>query len=786
MPVHHRSKIFISYSHRDSDTCEEVRSALRERGLGDRLQDDTQIRESEKWDPRIQGMMEQASVVVLVLSNNYFQRRGPERDYLLEKELPYLIEHYKTEEIDLLLLYWNPSTHFAPNNPERHKPFTYMWEGEERSYDLTQIQAFTADGGRVSRADEHTKLDTLQRLATRADSCLEKRTTPSDPGPAGSSDTRGERRLTVDLSIAEGSLHRSYQVEGVPVSIGLPTIPRAQINDIKANAAACPSDPKERIRLGSALYGLLFGPENQGGFARLAHTAWELPENAEANSVSVAVQIRCEAMVSDPWPLTLPWNLTAFRGENLAAHCAWSFELVPPQTHCRAGQHLSSQPPLLMLFDERTDGASGHALRLGQFVDQTLGYGAEVQTCTKISQLAKHLETVPQAEVLYVYGPASLELEQLATALGDGVALVVLNLVGGAAPTPPATLVSNRKVVCCTHTDNEAEKAQEAGNHWLQAFCEKAGREACQRVALAAFGPRVRLWSGCASLEIPLARVNRRLFRRSLIKLLLDRVTARRDVSDRVATALQQRTGVLGLVAAGTATDHPELLPKQVWHHYEQVRESRGTDTIHRLPLASGPIADAQELEYLFAKALQVSVDAWEDALDARLGETQPGEHIILSLEWQLPPCQADEELEAWLGAWLDLATKALARYEREGVLIVNILVVVTGDAAAAKTWCEHATSLYRERRKTLSGGGRRFVHIKLDPLSDVPVDDIDEFLDVHYRLPECHENLDPYSVAEQVHEKTNGVFAEAVAEMERLHDSGFQAAYAALQKTTN
>jgi len=63
-------------------------------------------------------------------------------------------------------------------------------------------------------------------------------------------------------------------------------------------------------------------------------------------------------------------------------------------------------------------------------------------------------------------------------------------------------------------------------------------------------------------------------------------------------------------------------------------------------------------------------------------------------------------------------------------------------------------------------------MHLK--PLSLVPVEDIEYFLENHYRLAEVSA-LDPLEVAQWVCDRTGGVFAKAVAEVERLHDSGFQ-----------
>jgi hypothetical protein len=269
------------------------------------------------------------------------------------------------------------------------------------------------------------------------------------------------------------------------------------------------------------------------------------------------------------------------------------------------------------------------------------------------------------------------------------------------------------------------------------------------------------------------------LFHRSLIRLLLDRITARREVSDEVAAALSQGRGVLGLVAAGTPDDHPSLLPKQVWHHYQTYREAGSRDTIRRYTLDPGSIADADELLPRFAQTLGRGSDDWEDGLDREAGDVGPGDHLILSLEWRLGPCPADRDEASWrsewLAAWLELGTDLLTCYQRTGVLLVQWLIVEAADSTAAETWAKDARALWRERRSGLSAVGRRFVHLSLKPLSQVPVEDIEYFLEQHYRLPELYPELDLYAVAEWICRETEGIFAKAVELVETLHDTGFQ-----------
>ncbi len=275
------------------------------------------------------------------------------------------------------------------------------------------------------------------------------------------------------------------------------------------------------------------------------------------------------------------------------------------------------------------------------------------------------------------------------------------------------------------------------------------------------------------------------MFRRQLIKLLLDRVSARREISDEVSTALNEDRGVLGLVAAGTPTDHPGLLPQQAWHHYVHVWQAAGGDAVRRLALSEAAYPDPDELLYQLAIHLGSDVDRWEDALDRFLGESGPGERVILSLEWQVPPAPPETKpakwRAQWLGAWRQFGTDTLADYSRQGLLIVHMLLAEVPEVDQAETWCKEAMSHCRDWRRTPGSGVRRFVFHQLKPLSEVPVDDIERFLDKHYRLQKYYPELDPFRVADWVHEQTGGIFSDTVDLVERLHDTGFREAIEAL-----
>ncbi len=683
--------------------------------------------------------------------------------------------------------YWSPSPHFAPDvdKPGRIESFKYSWKSQACTFSLHSIQALCR-GSRLARAGDQDKLDAIQDLALQAKLRLHERFSAN--GSAPEPPLLGRQALTIELSIGSTGVQRVYKVAGQPLRVNLPrdSLPSAQIAAIKAVAASIlPAEKGDRLRLGLELYRLLFGPADGDGFARIAAEAWGQPSGAQANSVAVEIDLRCDTADDDPWPSNLPWNLTAFAGETLAEQCGWSFEVRPPGVSMRTAQPLSPEPPLLLLFDHRADKAGRHAGQLNQSLEQSYAFAPNATVCGDIKDLEQRVKDVPEPEVLYVYAPTEIDLEHLTAVLGDAVPLVVLNLIGEVPPIPPAELVRNRKLILCVHAAIESDQARAAGHRWMRTFLGGAGKTRVQGPAISAFESRVRLWSGCTGLETPIIHAKGALFRRPLIKLLLDRISARREVSDEVATALSLDRGVLGLIAAGTLDDHPGLLPRQVWHHYAYVREAASRDIIRRFEMEAGVLPRIDELLYRFADRLGSGTDDWHDALDREVGEIQPDERAILSLEWRIPNRPADTTAEDWrrdwLDAWFSIGTKTLTGYRKPGVLIVHCLLVEVQTSGEAGAWCRGARDLNRERRRGLTETERRFTHHYLAPLSEVPVDDIEHFLDVHYQLLDYHPTLDPFEVAQWVRDQTGGVFSKTVDLMERLHDTGFQEAEDAL-----
>ena len=770
--------VFLSYSRRDPGAYEAVAPRLRDR-LRERLWDDQGLRAGEVWDERIRAAIDRSALAVLVLGEGYFQYMPHGLNYILEQELPYLLERRRLGLLELLPVYWSPSRHFKPERPAEVKPFEYRYENTRRSLDLHSIQAQGWQGC-LEQAATEARRAALQALAAQAEERLAALTDPRRL-VATTDQVQGREPLTIELDLEARPPRRCFRVGARAVEFPPPVLPAAALKGWRAAAGRNIPPPDDYTDVhGQALYQLLFGSAEGDLFPRLAAWAgWDLAPGATAATRAVAAAVRLAPGAADPWPLGLPWHLTAAGPDRLAER-GWTFETLAPGLVPTTSAEIDAEPPLLVLIDDALEGAAAHAAHTVQLLDRTFGYGAEVAHCGDLTALAARLARAPRPQILYAYAPTGLDLEALAAALGGQVPLLTLNLIGETPPLPPAALVDGRKVVIAAHAGQESHQARTAGLCWLRGLLADHQGLGQQRQAVLAFGPRVRLWSGCTGLSLPAAPAG--LFRRNLIKLLLDRVAARRAVADEAAAALNRARTVLALVAAGTAEDHPELLPEQVWQHYRDHREAGSRDDIRRFPLDPGPIPSVDDLLVRFGDVLDPPAPDWQTWLDRESERLVEGDHLILSLEWRLGPCPAgqpaDDWRRAWLAAWLGLGLQ-LARYqprERSGVLLVNFLIVTAGDPAP-KGWTQDAEHAWRQARRGLSENTGRFTYYHLEPLSEVPPKDIENFLEHEYRLAERHSSLDPYEVARWVHGETQGVFRATVDFVERLHDSDFVAA---------
>ena len=81
-----RKKIFISYSHQDSEWMKAIKSAL-DPYVGSDLWDDSQIQPGDLWDQEIEAALAQTRIALLLVSKSFL-----ESTYIVTTELTYFLQ----------------------------------------------------------------------------------------------------------------------------------------------------------------------------------------------------------------------------------------------------------------------------------------------------------------------------------------------------------------------------------------------------------------------------------------------------------------------------------------------------------------------------------------------------------------------------------------------------------------------------------------------------------------------------------------------------------------------
>ncbi len=95
-----RTKIFVSYSHKDSDWIEPFRDHLALFGPDTVWIDKSSIDYGSRWEQEIEAGLASARVAVLMISASFLSSK-----FIKEKELPYLLTAAEKEELTLLPIY---------------------------------------------------------------------------------------------------------------------------------------------------------------------------------------------------------------------------------------------------------------------------------------------------------------------------------------------------------------------------------------------------------------------------------------------------------------------------------------------------------------------------------------------------------------------------------------------------------------------------------------------------------------------------------------------------------
>ena len=106
-PMATRKKIFISYSHKDSEWLERVKvhlKGLKHLDIDAQAWDDTQIKSGDKWYDEIKGALSQSHAAILLISADFLAS-----DFIANEELPELLESAENDGVTILPVILKPS-----------------------------------------------------------------------------------------------------------------------------------------------------------------------------------------------------------------------------------------------------------------------------------------------------------------------------------------------------------------------------------------------------------------------------------------------------------------------------------------------------------------------------------------------------------------------------------------------------------------------------------------------------------------------------------------------------
>lgn len=134
-----RNKVFISYSHQDTEWLKRVRGHLdmiNYEVADSSIWDDTKIRPGKRWENEIKTALSETKVAVFLITSNFLSS-----EYINENEIPYFLEAEKEGQTVILQLIAEPSafklrTQLAAiqtvNNPDL--PLSKMEKAEQEEF----------------------------------------------------------------------------------------------------------------------------------------------------------------------------------------------------------------------------------------------------------------------------------------------------------------------------------------------------------------------------------------------------------------------------------------------------------------------------------------------------------------------------------------------------------------------------------------------------------------------------------------------------------------------------
>ena len=802
-----RSRIFVSYSHKDDKPFEQLQRFLRplERAGRIDLWVDTRLAAGEDWQAEIERALKEATAVVLLISQDFLNS-----EFIQRRELPPVVARAEAGKLTLIPVFLSPSSVKvleipyldASSGKERRiklskyqgygtptKPLSeYTWSDRERIYEKLVERLLDLAGGSAVPA---------ARRAQRTRPAVRSAATVREPARA--------YELTVELTRDGDVLQIRYHLPGrEPIASAemawgevaaeieslhgvLDGSDRSAVEGLVSSAAA---------GCGQVLFRTLFGPATRWG--PILRQAFGRPAEAPRANPSFA-PLRLRICTVEPLLIGLPWRLIAWNGR-LLAEDGW---VIASTSVVEAASDVTTTAPSSVLILAPGSGPdSEHPAALIDLLADVWPTGQEagyVRIVKTRAQLANALKGM-RPHLLYVYargelagerpslvldgegGEDLLELARLGEmfeAAGHRPEVIYLN-VAGSSVTPSG--IEAVPLVVWRRLSGWESDSTTRGVAWLRRWLGKGVDPVTALHPESDGGPSVeaatlvvhasyRTWK-TATFRLPA--------RQRIPRLRLDRDKQKALVRKHVAElARSDSRRVMALVAYAEPGNAIAALHEQLrdyldlelidlaeinWRHLEfpDARAEVRRDLEHELDLQLG--ADSNELlAHLLRRHAPTVVGT--------------GKRAIVWLDWGVfgaghqPPLSARQ-----LGDWLRFSSEYLGTRCPDDLRLVSYLAIETESAKHKRL----ARALQEERRQPWNRR-QEFRLSVLPSLGQVPEDELLDFLE-----DPGNSSCDPAiqaEIAERVIADTGGDFEPTIALMEEAEKGSWYDLLARLRR---
>lgn len=730
-----RRTIFISYSSRDKNYCDELLPALQ--SVADIRQhvwrDREEIGVGDHFHPKIQEALADARLAIVLLSNHLLTSR-----YVMQHELPVLLRLAASGELKLGFLYVSAVAEAALK-------IDFDSDGRRQRFDLGAIHSFNTRQEPLDIINE-TGLRNLRyytRIADWADHEIRAGETPQDLAISARTTHPTSRirpqpnakRHDLAIFITDRTDHWQHQF-----------FPGAYAEAIKPDIACLP--PAQTLGYlvdGKLLFQLLFGSD-PATYTNLFSLAFDSRRPVEPSYAPLRVRLFTDAEQL----LGLPWQSIAYQGRPLA-EAGWTVEfqaMRTPAAFPEYVEHVCRFPARLLLAGSAASLPTAHFDDLQRFFQRHWPANPATRVGPKASSLRGALQ-VGSTRLLYYCGPAAsqglllddsdagecLSWDALADDLqrSQSVSLLFLNLIGGAVEEalvhmPRLLAAVKGAVLCQCNPRAAAPDAARAGMAILDALLvDKADpvvalhRYACGQICA---WTRYTQWR-CEAPKL--------LRNPDLVTLLLDRHRQR----DALAGARDEffnypRRRIHHVVALGTPGCRTQEFPSLIRRHLVDKPDERVVYYEHSLELTPG-IQDVRGIDELLRRRLRRAHP--KPLLDALLGDPQAligTTYCFLVLGWQAGTAQenaADQRLLRAVADWCrtHLAEElAAARWQGK----VRVLSIVALEAPTTDALAATVDALIDEYADKAAADKSGFHFAELDALSAVTARDLRRYFD--------------------------------------------------------